>query len=530
MTILVTGIVLILALLAIKISNQYGIPSLVLFILLGISFTLIGVDFNDYPFSEKFASLALMFIMFYGGYGTKWQMAKPVALPSVILASGGVVLTALITGVFCHFVLGFDLIQAMLLGSIVGSTDFATVSSILKSKKLNLKYSTAPLLEMESGSNDPFAYTMTMIFLAILSGSKVNIAMLVILQITVGILIGYIGGRIFFILLEKIDFSEDGMLSVFMIAAILLIYQVSAMLGGNGFLAVYLFGIYIGNKEYKGKRQTVFFFDGISNIMQIALFFMLGLLSEPSKIISNLAPAFFIMLFMTLIARPIVILLVSFFYKMKLNQVITVTISGIRGAAAIAFAIMAVNQNIPFEIDIFHIVFGICILSTLIQGSLMASVSKKVDMIDPNDSVLKTFNSYQDKSEIAFIETSIKYNCNLNGKTLAEISPIFDIIVAKLIRNGKQIVPKGDTVVQPGDRIIIGGKEYFDSSGKDLLEITLYDNHPWTNKKVIDIDLHHRTLIVMLLDNKNNVVIPTGQTVLKSGDKLVLYSLNDENS
>ena len=315
-----------------------------------------------------------------------------------------------------------------------------------------------------------------------------------------------------------------------MIAAILLIYQVSAMLGGNGFLAVYLFGIDIGNKEYKGKRQTVFFFDGISNIMQIALFFMLGLLSEHSKIISNLAPAFFIMLFMTLIARPIVILLVSVFYKMKLNQVITVTISGIRGAAAIAFAIMAVNQNIPFEIDIFHIVFGICILSTLIQGSLMASVSKKVDMIDPNDSVLKTFNSYQDKSEIAFIETSIKYNCNLNGKTLAEISPIFDIIVAKLIRNGKQIVPKGDTVVQPGDRIIIGGKEYFDSSGKDLLEITLYDNHPWTNKKVIDIDLHHRTLIVMLLDNKNNVVIPTGQTVLKSGDKLVLYSLNDENS
>lgn len=172
MYILIVAVVLLLALLAVKFSNRYGIPSFLLFIILGISFNFFGKDFNNYRFVDEFSSVALLIIMFYGGFGTNLKMAKSVTTQGVIMASAGVVLTSVLTGAFCYFVLKISFVESMLLGSVVGSTDFASVSSILRSKNLNLKYSTASMLEIESGSNDPTAYTMTMIFLSILMGSR----------------------------------------------------------------------------------------------------------------------------------------------------------------------------------------------------------------------------------------------------------------------------------------------------------------------------------------------------------------------
>ena len=183
MELLIISFVLVIALIAIRVSNIVGVPSLLLFIVLGISFSFLGIEFEDFSFAEQFASIALMIIMFYGGFGTNWKMGKPVVKESIILSSLGVVATALLTGAFAYFALGFGLMEGMLLGSIVGSTDYASVSSILRSKNLNLRFNTAPLLELESGSNDPPAYTMTMIFRALIKGTNISIPMMIFQQI-----------------------------------------------------------------------------------------------------------------------------------------------------------------------------------------------------------------------------------------------------------------------------------------------------------------------------------------------------------
>ena len=190
MNYLLIGIIMILALFAIRFSHKHGIPALLLFILLGMSFGVLGLEFDNYEIADNFASISLMVIMFYGGFGTNWRMAKPVAKEAIILSSLGVIATALITGLFCRYALGLPMLESMLIGSIVGSTDYASVSNILRSKKLNLKYNTAPLLELESGSNDPTAYSMTMVFLSVIIGSDVSIPLLLLSQVALGLLMG----------------------------------------------------------------------------------------------------------------------------------------------------------------------------------------------------------------------------------------------------------------------------------------------------------------------------------------------------
>ena len=204
---LIIGIVLILALIAIRVSSRHGIPALLLFIVLGMVFGAIGLEFNDYVFADGFATVALMVIMFYGGFGTNWGMVKPVAKEAIILSSLGVVATALLTGLFCHYILGFGMLEGMLVGSIVGSTDYASVSNILRSKNLNLKYSTAPLLELESGSNDPTAYTMTMILLSLIIGTELSVPLLIISQVVIGLAVGFLLAWLIGKLLTVIDFQ-----------------------------------------------------------------------------------------------------------------------------------------------------------------------------------------------------------------------------------------------------------------------------------------------------------------------------------
>ncbi len=348
-----TGVILILALLAIRISNKHGIPALLLFIVLGMGFGALGFEFNDYQFADGFATVALMVIMFYGGFGTNWKMARPVAKEAIILSSLGVIVTALLTGLFAHFILGFNLLEGMLIGSIVGSTDYASVSNILRSKKLNLKYNTAPLLELESGSNDPTAYTMTMVVLAVIMGTDVSIPVLILSQIAVGLGVGFAFALGLGRLLQYVRIKADGLNSVFMAAAMLITFSVANLLGGNGYLALYILGIYLGNKEFYGKRDIVFFFDGFSEIMQIGLFFILGLLSNFGDFIAALPVAAAIMLFMTVLGRPLTVYGLMLPFKLKGPQLNFLSLAGIRGAAAIAFAILAVNSGADLTLDVY---------------------------------------------------------------------------------------------------------------------------------------------------------------------------------
>ncbi len=525
---LIVGIILILALFAIRVSNKHGIPALLLFIVLGMIFGAIGFEFEDYKFADGFAKVALMVIMFYGGFGTNWNMAKPVAKEAIVLSSLGVVATALLTGLFAHYVLGFRLIEGMLIGSIIGSTDYASVSNILRSKRLNLKYNTASLLELESGSNDPTAYTMTMLFLSVYLGSGVSIPLMILSQVALGVIMGF--GIAFLVgkLLKKFSIGADGLYAVFMSSIMLITYAVTDLIGGNGYLALYILGIYLGNMEFRGKREIIFFFDGFTEIMQIGLFFILGLLSNFLRSIETFPIALALMLFMTIIARPVTVYGLMLPFRLKRNQLNIISLAGIRGAAAIAFAILVVNSPANLSVDVYHIIFGMCVLSALIQGSLMPYASNRWDMLDPNDKVLQTFNYYQFKTGIGFLETKIHPESNLIGRQVKDLNLTFDFIVAKIERDGKTIVPRGHITIEENDIVVLGGKLHFDESGQDLIEFTIPSGHKWANKYIKDLKLPADHLIIMVQRKDNDIIVPVGDTLLLEDDKVIMIKAEHE--
>lgn len=525
MVYLIIGFIFILALFAIRFSNKYGVPSLLLFIVLGMTFGAVGIEFDNFIFADQFATLALMVIMFYGGFGTNWNMAKPVAKEAIVLSSLGVVVTALVTGTFAHFILGFSLLEGMLIGSVVASTDYASVSNILRSKNLNLKYNSASLLELESGSNDPVAYTMTMVFLSLIIGTDVSIPVLILSQIALGIGVGAALSLVIGKLLTVLTINSDGLYAVFMAAAMLITFGATDFLGGNGFLAIYILGIYLGNKEFKGKRDIIFFYDGFSEIMQIGLFFILGLLSNFTDLITNFPTAIALMVFITLIARPLSIYGLMLPFKLKNNQLNLISIAGIRGAAAIAFAIMAVNSDAALSMDIYHIVFGICVLSALVQGSIMPYAAKRLEMLDTNDTVLKTFNYYQTKAEIGFLETKIHAKSTLIGMEVKDLNLTFDFIVAKIERNGKTIVPRGHVILKENDTIILGGERHFDQTGQNLIESVIPSGHKWENKQIKDLRLPSNRLIIMIQRGLDNIIVPVGETTVLADDTIIMIEV-----
>ncbi|MET3617813.1 cell volume regulation protein A [Peptoniphilus olsenii] len=522
MNLLLITLVLFLAIIATKFSNKSGLPALLLFLGLGVVFSALGVEFNDYKIANNIATISLMIIMFYGGFGTNWTMAKPKAKEAIVLSTFGVIITAIITGFFCHYILKFRILEAMLLGSIVGSTDFASVSNILISKKLNLKYKTASLLELESGSNDPTAYTMTMIFLSLMLGEEIAIPLLVLKQVVIAIVLGFFIGYIFFIITEKFSIDQDGIFSVFIATAMIGTYALTSYFDGNGYLSIYILGIYIGNHEFRQKRDVIFFYDGLSSIFQIAMFFLLGLLSDVGAILKALPQGLFIMIFMFLIARPIAVFGLMQPFKLKKNQLILLSIAGLRGAAAIAFAIMVINSHVYLSSDMYHIVFVICIFSLLIQGSILPFATRKLNMFDPTDSVLRTFNYYSAKTNLEFIQTKVSKNSPWINNKISEIQIAFNVIIAKIEREGKSIVPRGDTVLKENDLIVLGGEAYFDKTGEKLLDIKISDNHKWANKKLKDIEIPDNELIIMIQKPSGKLIIPRGDIILKQNDRIVL--------
>lgn len=521
MNLLLLALVLTAAIVLIKISSKSGIPELLLFTVLGMAFSFLGFEFNDFQFADSFASVALMVIMFHGGFGTNWSMAKPVAKESIVLSFFGTIATGLVTGFFAYKLLGFDFLDGMLIGAILGSTDYSSVSNILRARNLNLKYNTSPLLEVESGSNDPTAYTMTMVFIAMYLGQDVSVPIMIVQQMGFGILIGFLMAYISGKIIDAVRFEEDGLFIIFIICLALLTYGINDVIGGNGYLALYILGISLGNREFKGKRDVVFFFDGFSQLMHIGLFFMLGLLSNPQAFISNLPTSIIIMVFMMFIARPISVFVLMLPFKMPKEQLALISLAGIRGAAAIAFAIMAVNANLGAPIDIYHIVFGICVISSLVQGYLMAPAARKLDMLDPSDTVLKTFNDYQDKSDIGFIQTVITEESRWVGRPVSEIRMAFDVIVATIERDGKNITPRGTTVMHEGDVIVLGGETHFDTTGHELVEFVVNESHPWANQKVQDINIKEDELVIMLQRSDGGIIVPKGETTIYPGDTLV---------
>lgn len=523
---ILAGVVMLLCIMLNKLSDKLGIPMLLVFILVGMLFGSDGIfkiPFDNYGFAEQVCSAALIFIMFYGGFGTKWSSAKPIAVKAILLSSLGTIITALLVALFCRYVLKMAALESFLIGSVISSTDAASVFSILRSKKLNLKYNTASLLEVESGSNDPFSYMLTVMALSLLSGSVMSagsFAVMIAKQIVFGVGFGFIMAFGAIWLLKKLKITAEGFGAIYIVAVAVLSYAVPTYIGGNGYLSVYITGIILGNTKMKNKKALVNFFDGLTGLMQMSLFFLLGLLATPSQLPRVALPALAIAVFMTFIARPAAVAAVLGPFRSGWRQQALVAFAGMRGAASIVFAIMAVMGHASDNVDIFHMVFFIVLFSILFQGTLIPAAAEKLNMTDSENDVMKTFTDYLDEVPVQFMRSVILPGHPWENSRVSDIVLPPGSLLVLIVRGNEKTVPNGSTVIEAGDTLILSGRATENTDGVSLYERTAKDGDIWTDRKISDIDLGGK--LIIMIRRGDDVIIPNGESIVKDGDVLVI--------
>lgn len=460
---LIGSILLFISILAGKTSYRFGVPTLVLFLAVGIlsgSEGIGGIQFDDPHLAQFIGIVSLNFILFSGGLDTSWKSIKPVVWQGVSLSTLGVLFTAVGVGTFVWAITDFTIYEGLLLGAIVSSTDAAAVFSILRSKNLALKSNLRPTLELESGSNDPMAYFLTIAFLGLVVNQDQSLWAIIPLflqQIVIGAILGFAFGKLSKMVINRIRLDFDGLYPVLAIALMFITFSATNYLGGNGFLAVYLAGVYLGNKGLIHKKTIIQMFDGLAWLMQIVLFLTLGLLVFPSHIFPVAGIGLIISLFLIFIARPIGVFLSLAFFKMKMRRRWYVSWVGLRGAVPIVFATYPLLAGIEKADMIFNIVFFVSLSSVLIQGTTLSVVAKwlhvalpgKAKKISPVDAFLA------DGAKSLLREISIpQYNSSV-GKRIVELGFPRKAIIAMIQRDDKFITPKGTTEIESGDVLII---------------------------------------------------------------------------
>ena len=436
-----------------------GIPALLFFLGLGVLFgsnSLFKINYSDFNQARELASIALGFIIFYGGFCTKWKTAKPVFVQATVLSTVGVFLTALGVGLFCYYVLKLSVLESFLIGAVISSTDAASVFSILRTKKLHLKENTAPLLELESGSNDPMSYVLVILIITLMLGKSLSfIFLLFVKQVICGILIGIIIAKTAIYVFQKTKIVTDGNGSLFVAALVLSAFALPQTCDGNPFLAVYFLGIILGNARIDNKISMMNFFNSVTKLAQIGNFFVLGLLATPAKLPSILCSGGLIFLFLTFIARPLVIFFLLYPFNSSIGQKLVVSLAGLRGVASIVFAIIAMDSGITIKYDLFHLVFLISVLSVALQGILLPIIANKINMLDEKVDIKKTFNDYQEECAIKYMRATVPNNHPWIGKRIRDITFPNNSLVLVIKRGKERILPKGNTVILRGDRITL---------------------------------------------------------------------------
>ncbi len=460
------------SLLAGKAGHKFGVPVLLLFLFVGMAFggDGFGLKFENIQIAQAVGTIALTIILFSGGLDTKFSEIKPVIVPGVILATIGVLLTAAVTGIFTWWIsgkyfagLGVSFLTAMLLASTVSSTDSASVFGILRSKGLVLKNNLRPLLELESGSNDPMAYMLTITFISIIqSGGQPNywmVGLTILIQLAVGAVAGYLLGRLSVLIINRIRMDNISLYPVLLLIAGIFIFSSTYYLKGNGYLAVYIAGLVIGNSKFAHKRTSMNFMDGFAWMSQILLFLTLGLLVNPSELVPILIPGIIIALFMIFVARPLTVFLCLIpFKKISLRDKTYISWVGLRGAVPIIFAILPLAAEVPGARTVFNIVFVITIVSLLYQGTTLPIVAKWLSLAEkPN--MYRSFEDFDVEfaeeiksvmTEIIITEETLKH-----GKNLMEMSLPDKTLAVMVKRDNRFFVPTGQTELHMGDKLLV---------------------------------------------------------------------------
>jgi potassium/hydrogen antiporter len=458
------SILLFISIVASKTSNKYGIPALILFLIVGMlagSDGPGGIIFDDPKIAQFLGMVALTFILFSGGLDTKWESIKPVVRSGLVLSTLGVVITAASVGIFAAYLLNFSILEGLLLGAIVSSTDAAAVFSILRSKSVGLKGRLRPLLEFESGSNDPMAYFLTISLIDLLQHPDASLYMVAgrfVISMVLGALCGYGFGKLMTWVVNHIHLEIEGLYPVLILSLIFFTFSFTNLIGGNAFLAVYISAIILGNNNLIHKKSLMKFYDGQAWLMQIVMFLALGLLVYPSRIIPIIPEGIFISLFLIIVARPLAVFIsLSFARELNVRKKLFLSWVGLRGAAPIVFATYPLLSGVYYADTIFNLVFFISVISVLLQGTtlpLMArllhvSVPEKVRRRFPLDIEIK------DNFSSELMELDIQPGSKVVGKQVVDLKLPKTALIVLIHRDDKYLTANGETVIEPNDHLLI---------------------------------------------------------------------------
>lgn len=453
------SVLIVISIFITKISENFGLPALLLFLGIGMLAGSDGIGkiyFEDVNITQSVGTVALILILFSGGLSTNINSVFPVRKEAVSLATVGVILTAFLVGLFCHYVLGFDFIYGLLIGAIVSSTDAAAVFSILRSNNINLKNNLKPLLELESGCNDPMAIFLTMTITTVIVSNEINvlsISVSLIKQFVFGGLIGYYAAKGVVKIFNRINLSYDGLYPVLALSSAVLIYSLTALTGGSGYLAVYIAGIIIGNSNIIQKRSLIRFFDGLAWLGQIGMFLTLGLLVYPSQIIYILSSGILLSIFLIFAARPVSVFISLIFSKYKLKEKLAVSWIGLRGAVPIILATIPLSSGIDDSHKIFNLVFFIVISSALIQGWTIKYITKIFKVTAKSEQEINSpiqFESLGNNTSELF-DIIVPFNSKMKRKTIIDLNLPKDCLIIFVCRDEIFFVPNGNTLLEAGD-------------------------------------------------------------------------------
>ena len=464
--VLVGALLLFVAVMAGKVAYRFGAPALLLFLGVGMLFGLNFISYRSVEMTQFVGMIALCIILFTGGMDTKFSEIKPIIGPGVVLATVGVVMTAFVLAGFVWLVapwLGIEIpfALALLLASTMSSTDSASVFSILRSKKQGLKQNLRPLLELESGSNDPMAYMMTILLISVVSNtsSGVGLGMSVVffvVQMVVGALSGYLIGRLAVWTINRIKLANHSLYSVLLLAFIFFSFAFTDLIKGNGYLAVYLAGLVVGNHKLAQKRSLTVFFDGFTWLMQIVMFLTLGLLVNPAELLPIASLGILVGIFMIILARPLSVFLCLLpFRKMTTKARVYVSWVGLRGAVPIIFATYPLIANVQHASLIFNVVFFITILSLVVQGTTVSFMAKLLGLSTP-ETRKNVFNvELPEEIKTAMSEIEVIPSMLTKGDRLMDLILPDNTLVALIKKNDAYCVPKGKTKLNTGDKLLV---------------------------------------------------------------------------
>ena len=472
---LLASILVFFAIMTTKIGARFGVPSLLLFLILGMvaGEDGLGVRFQDYELAESIGHFAMTIILFSGGLQTSMEETRPVMKQGILLASVGVIIASLLTGWFIYLVagnavgaLGSSLIGCLLVAVIMASTDSASVFGLLHGKRLHLRHDLAPLLELESGSNDPMAYVLTIIITGFLSTGNAEVSMgmlslrgglVFLVQTAIGLLVGFLVGKLAVWIIKKVNLPGSSLYSILVLSSAFFASGLASVVYGNGLLALYVAAIIIGNQApIPGKKDVLKFFDGMTWLMQLLMFLVLGLLARPSQMPHMIVPALLVGLFLIFVARPVSVLVSLLpFRKMPFKAKIFTSWVGLKGAGPILFALYPVVHEVEGASDIFNMVFLISLLSLLVQGMTLAPVAKWLGLSYEEDPPVESFG-LELPEEMGMLRDHLVTEEDLaGGRTVRDMSFPHGIRLLMVKREEKFLVPHGSMELFPGDHLMI---------------------------------------------------------------------------